>query len=614
MSSLGEARPFFEGDGPFTLARFRAWVTDTVLAASADGALAIVEWLPSSLLARLGARQDHAEFVRNAVRGFLVALSRMQQTLLAPAGGAAASASVPVPEIEEPAPPEENDTLLDLLFDAGLLPSYAFPTDLAGFVVFGWDDDLRRMRVKERAQQGKDKALSEYAPGRLLVIDKQTYRVGGIFVDDPRVLNPGDVLFGRPLPVYVSCPLCTYVELRADRSQVAEPCPVCQTPLAQRLMLDPPAFSPEAGGPLREGDRGQEISYATEAQLPTPIRAVELPWQPGPGPYLRIAYQENQELVIANHGPRHEGFRVCQSCGAAWPDRDVPAGGRHVRPYPITGRHRRAGIGSDCSGRLRDDAIFLGHTFRTDILLLQVTLCRPLSYGPREPWLHDALRTLAEAISLAAGRLLSIDPGELAAGYRLMPATGTLPEAVAAVELYLFDTAAGGAGYAAESGERLGDILSATQSLLDGCPSSCERSCTQCLRHYGNRFWHERMDRRLASRMLQYMRHGVVPAPEPLDTQAELLAPLGRYLELEGWDVALDGVLGQLRVPMIVQSASGPVFVGVYPALLDSAFAAREHPVRRLTPAPRSVVLINDYVLSRDLPSAYQRFRNGAAT
>jgi hypothetical protein len=74
---------------------------------------------------------------------------------------------------------EEDDTpmLLDLFFDRGLFPSYAFPTDLCSFYVF--ERDGKTVRIKERPQQSKDKALSEYAPGRLLVINKKTYRVGG---------------------------------------------------------------------------------------------------------------------------------------------------------------------------------------------------------------------------------------------------------------------------------------------------------------------------------------------------------------------------------------------------------------------------------------------------
>jgi hypothetical protein len=636
MSSLGEARSFLLENGDFSLPRFLAWTEIQVLAPMAPRADTIAGWLPASLLSASACVADRVEFVRDVTRAFLAELMRLHIDLLQPAGesgvdatahdaiganGAGAGGRVADSDPGEGAQrqqvggtgqeEDEPEMLLDLLFDQGLLPSYAFPTDLATFVIFGWDNELRRKRVKERPQQGKDKALSEYAPGRLLVVDKQTYRVGGVYVDDPRVLNPGEVLFAHSLPVYVSCPQCTYVELRRDRGLTPQICPVCQATLTERLMLDPPAFAPENAEPLGERDKTQEISFATEAQIPTPIRAAAFPWQLGPSLQFRIAYQENQELVIANHGPRHEGFRVCQSCGASWPDRDTPPNRRHTRPYPITAMHRQAGIGRDCSGPLTEESLVLGHKFRTDILLLQVALCRPLSYGPRDPWLHEGLRSAAEAMSLAASRILSIDPGELAAGYRLMPPTVPTPGAIAAVELYLYDTAAGGAGYAAEAGERLPEILETSQALLDGCPNRCERSCTQCLRHYGNRFWHERMDRSLASQLVHYMRTGTPPSVAPLLTQTDALRALARYLELEGGTITLGASIHGLLVPLLVQAPGGPVVVGTHPALLELQAAEQQHPLQQEALALKArLLLVNDYVLSRDLPTAYQRFRS----
>src|SRR5690606_9778348 len=128
----------------------------------------------------------------------------------------------------------------------------------------------------------------------------------------------------------------------------------------------------------------------------------------------------------------------------------------------------------------------------------------------QDAWLHDALRTAAEAIALAASRRLDIDPGELSAGYRLMAAvTEEDPCALGLADVYLFDTASGGAGYAAEAGDILPDILQWTIDLLRGCPEDCERSCTKCLRHYGNRYWHEHLDRHLAAQLVAYAKDGI---------------------------------------------------------------------------------------------------------
>ena len=53
-------------------------------------------------------------------------------------------------------------------------------------------------------------------------------------------------------------------------------------------------------------------------------------------------------------------------------------------------------------------------------MLLRFPLRTPLAYQPHDPWLHDGLRTLAEALTLAASRYLDIDPVELNANYCLV--------------------------------------------------------------------------------------------------------------------------------------------------------------------------------------------------
>jgi ATP-dependent helicase YprA (DUF1998 family) len=607
MSALGDAREFFLQSGDFSCADFQRWLARRVTDPGAKLADTIADWLPAALVPAGTPSACHAAkraFAVATAVDFVAHLTDLGATLNAPAPpGPAAS----VPGLED----EERPMLLDALFDAGLLPSYAFPTSLASFYVFGYENGQHG--VIEKPQQGKDKALSEYAPGRQLVVDKQTYRVGGIFTEDGRALNPGDVLFATPLPVYVSCPSCTHVELRDLAGQEPRRCPVCMTALDEHSLLDPPAFVPEGAKALPERDRNQEMSYATEAQFPSPLRPLGLTWSTGPSPVIQYAYQENQELVIANCGPKRAGFVVCETCGAAWPEADCPTSGRHVRPYPITPAHRQAGINRECNGHLTTSPLYLGFTFRTDILVLQIGLRTPLNYGANHPWLHDALRSTAESLTLAAGRLLDIDPGDLAAGYRMMPAGVIMEGTYAMVEIFLYDTAAGGAGYAAEAGEHLTEILEFALALVTRCPTRCERSCTRCLRYYGNRFWHERLDRRLAADVLRYALTGQAPALQPVSAQAETLVGLARYLELEGWTVRHP--VPEPGVPLVVERRGVSATVGTHPALLTEEFARQNHSASHAPAAQaRRLVLLNDYIVNRDLPTAYSMLRNDLPT
>jgi hypothetical protein len=433
------------------------------------------------------------------------------------------------------------------------------------------------------------------------------------------------VLFNRDqgfLRTYVYCPACTDVQLSTLAGQ-QRPCPICGQILQEREFLDPPGFAPEKGTVLSERDREDEPSYATGAQFPVPVPPEQYKWHTdaGVGVHLRYAYGENQRLFVVNRGPQEKGFCVCEECGAAWPASRDRAGDRHDRPFlldrAVPGHAR---LSPQCSGPLHHPPVHLGHVFTTDLLLLRLELHAPLDPNPAHPWLHDALRTLAEALALAASRQLDIDPDELSAGYRLMRDEQATPQALGLAEIYLFDTASGGAGYAAEAGEDLPAVLAQTERLLRDCPARCERSCPRCLRHYGNRYWHERLDRVLAAELLAYVRDGLVPQPARLDLQAQHLEPLARYLELEGWTCERAASFAGVRVPLLVhappQSRGSParmLAAGTYPALLNQAAAAVTHPLDALKSRHElAVVLLRDYVVLRDTPQAYQMLREHA--
>lgn len=594
MSAFGDAAEFFEGTGEFAFAAFDQWMRETVLTPKSSVVEEVADWLPAVIF-KTGAVEEKRKFVREIADSLLRTLTQLRDERLGTStneeeGGEAAASDA------------DSGGLLDLCFDRGLLPSYAFPTDLCSFVIQEWDKSNSRWRVNvaERPQLAKAQALSEYAPGRLLVVNKQTYRVGGIFIDGPPSAAPAVALFAAPLSRYVGCSRCSYISIEVGSAGVrtieGSPCPVCRTPLFVREYLDPPSFSPEEGRALHEGDRDQDVTFASSAQLPEIAGRDEFDWTEGPGVNLNHAYGEDVRLVVANKGKDASGFSVCESCGGAWIDGEEPDGS-HARPFLVP-RHvlDRDGASSKCNGEIRR-GLFLVHDFRTDLLLLRGAFRRPFDFQPEQPWLYDALATLAEALALGASLYLDIDPGELSAGFRLLPALVEGDEGVA--EIYLFDTASGGAGYAADAGGHLQKVLDRTEELLRECPAQCERSCTKCLRHYGNRFLHGRLDRRLALQLLRFFRMGAVPPFASAAEQARVLRPLARFLELEGWTTATDST-GALRC-----DGSRSMTIGVYPALLANDGVESNHPT--VAPRERARVILPDYLVEHDLPSAYQR-------
>jgi len=589
MSAFGEANDFFEGTSEFSFSKFKEWMADTVLVAKSEVVSEVANWLPTAIFPN-GTIENKRTFVHRIADSLLHKLEQIRsEHLKVPSDKATSS--------DTSSSTEESGGLLDSLFDNGLLPSYAFPTDLCSFVIQEWDGS--NVRVSERPQLAKAQALSEYAPGRLLVVNKQTYRVGGLFIDGVPSASPAGGLFSRPLSRYVGCPLCSFISIEngnsLNRTMEGSPCPVCRTPLFVRDYLDPPSFSPEAGRALREGDREQDVTFASSAQLPEIAGQDEFNWISGPGMNFSHAYGEDVLLVVANKGKDAAGFSVCQSCGGAWIDGEEPHGS-HTRPFLVS-RHilERDNAGNKCNGELRR-GLFLVHDFHTDLLLLRGAFRNPLGFQTKQPWIYDGLATLAEALALGASLHLDIDPGELSAGFRLLPALNEEDEGLA--EIYLFDTSSGGAGYAAEAGEQLTQVLERTETLLQNCPGNCERSCTKCLRHYGNRFLHDRLDRRLAYQLIRFFREGEAPPFSSAGEQSKTLRPLARFFELEGWTVSSDQS-GAIR-------CEGPrnLKIGAYPALLASDVARKDHPLA--ITSDMKPVLLPDYLIERDLPSAYK--------
>src|SRR5262249_31647372 len=161
------------------------------------------------------------------------------------------------------------ELLLDFLFDRGVLPTYAFPTDLASFLVERYDSHRREVTEVERPQLAVAQALSEDAPGRLVVIDKVTYRSGGVAANvPPTVVDRAAPLFERALG-YVYCPSCSFVAPPARAGDpVPDNCPLCGQSggLARMPMITPEVFHPAEARPVAPTDRDQEYSYASTAQ------------------------------------------------------------------------------------------------------------------------------------------------------------------------------------------------------------------------------------------------------------------------------------------------------------------------------------------------------------
>jgi len=88
----------------------------------------------------------------------------------------------------------------------------------------------------------------------------------------------------------------------------------------------------------------------------------------------------------------------------------------------------------------------------SDLTVLQIPLGDEMEFVPSEAWFETPGQSLAEALVMGASRALGIEDDELEGGFRTRSAEHADIDARGVIEVFLFDTTAGGAGFHRASG------------------------------------------------------------------------------------------------------------------------------------------------------------------
>ena len=208
--ALGTASTFFTTTGPHSLTCFEKWLKEVLEGHTPRLMPQITAWLPVMLADGLTNEQQKHAFVREVARDFVERLRQLAEQLFPPAS------PEHVDQREQPFDSDSEAMLLELLFEHDFLPTYAFPREVRSFVIEKWKQGSNgqwRIAIEQRPQQSVDIALSEYAPGRELIVDKATYRVGGIYVDPfpgATLATRVPSLFKQPCSTFALCMNCGY--------------------------------------------------------------------------------------------------------------------------------------------------------------------------------------------------------------------------------------------------------------------------------------------------------------------------------------------------------------------------------------------------------------------
>lgn len=502
-------------------------------------------------------------------------------------------------------PQRARENLLDRFLYKGVLPRYAFPTNVVSFHVFDVDSSTNyRPMFLYSPSQGLPIALSQYAPGKEVWIDGKLWTSGALY--SPIRSDRQAAWTDRRL--YFECSVCRYAKTEspsdAELDEMRD-CPACGAEARfgkSRNWIRPPGFAhPYTKSEGTSPDDQPARSYATRAKLVTPFPAESAGWQ-SLTPRIRQFYQRTF-LLVTNTGPNHEGYTYCTRCGliepTAIPSRTIHS--THTKPFPD---HKE----SECPGGRSTRGLVLGTDFPSDVLLISLRVDNPLILRPEFLSTTIAMRTISEAITISAARHLEIEIGELQAEYR--PALTDLGRKGFEAEIYLYDTLPGGAGFAQEVGSQGLPILRDALDLLENCPANCDKSCYRCLRSFKNRFEHQYLDRFVGASLLRYLLHD----REPVLDSARIERSTDRLFEdltrhsLEAVEfqrkkpIEIQGI-GEVIAPIAAVTKTGILIIGTHSPLTPDYPA---DPILRDVKefSARPVELVDDILISQNLPAA----------
>ena len=151
-----------------------------------------------------------------------------------------------------------------MLLEEGIFPTYSFPRNVVGFSI----EDRQGMKVEQEPDRSLDLAISEYAPGRLIVVNKKTYKSAGIYnfhskLKEEDKEHPARKYFDSKEYVkhifYCTNRSCSWVGSEDPNGK----CPFCrQDTIKYQDMIKPWGFAPKDGTSIREAEAEAEMSYA----------------------------------------------------------------------------------------------------------------------------------------------------------------------------------------------------------------------------------------------------------------------------------------------------------------------------------------------------------------
>lgn len=472
---------------------------------------------------------------------------------------------------------DKETSAFDVFYREGFIPSYSFPKNVVRFFV---EKESERGKnaprdIEYAPERDLAVALSEYAPGRFVTIDKKIYKCGGIYANPrPKGFEQKQAEYYFKNKDYYNniyiCSECNWFGIEQEDFSTMK-CPYCSASIDHKKMLRPWGFSPVRGEAVKFEDEDEQYTYAEApyySYVPEDTKMDKFDQS-----NIRYANLSDRKVLTVNMGKGKNGFNVCKRCGGAEVAGDQNNGNfSFSQPYHDNTLCRHEGI--------VDTNIFLGYEFLTDMFMLDISYDTEKLVGNKnaeeQNILRAAVTTLHEAIKKAVSLVLDIDYNEISGGWRpRIKFNGD-----SHIEMFFYDNLTSGAGYSSLIGLILDKVLDHARIILSEC--ECSRTCKNCLDNFWNQRNHQLFNRSLGLQLLNYAQFGQLPDKYNKSEQEEFLIPLKKLI-LEDGDMP---------------RTSPRIEFEVIPAILKKPENIRTR------------IFLNPYDLSDWLPNAFMTYRN----
>jgi hypothetical protein len=427
-----------------------------------------------------------------------------------------------------------NKSLLDALYEEGIIPTYSFPKNVVSVYI---NDE--NGNSKYQPERGLDLAISEYAPGKRLVVDKHLYQMGGLYLGKSERYDN----YGQPAKKFLddknyvktiyTCNSCNWFGSEDDINNGK--CPLCEeninmTADNRRELVRPWGFGVTNGKSVTKAKFEEKFTFPNEAEYSGLVVSDDLQKIKG-FTNAKISVRTNQNIITRNTGIMGNGFDICTHCGASMPkpisDKVAPfnsSGETIGRPYTTK---------FSCAHTKHYDNFDLGFEFKTDMFVMEIELDTEKlnifsSYDTGNhlsPWIEKSARSFSEALHIQACSLLDIEFTEIYSGYRLRQNKNN---SSVFLDVYLYDSLSSGAGYSTAILTQINKLMNKLEEFLSKC--DCDNSCQKCLKHYRNQQYHSMLDRFSALDLFKWIKNRHLHEDFCIEKQWELLSPLQNVL------------------------------------------------------------------------------------